>query len=112
MLAHSRRTSEAKHSLGTVKKITKLINIPALAIRRKLKWIATLMHSKKDIPSKDVHFKMKEWFEPWLFGLTWEEAIDMSKDDNEWEEYIEECIHNHALPIEIHASQEVEEKEA
>jgi hypothetical protein len=60
MLTHSRRSSENSYNLDLVKKIAKIINIPALAIRRRLKWFATIMHSKKDIPSHDVLTKLKE----------------------------------------------------
>ena len=36
---------------------------------------------------------------PWFFGLSWEEAIELSKDEEDWDEYIEHCIEKHALPL-------------
>ena len=95
MLTHSRTTST--NNRDKARWVTKLINIPALAIRRKMKWIASIMHTNRDLPSRDVHVKVKEWFQPWLFGLSWEQAHELSMDENDWDDHIEQCILDHAL---------------
>ena len=88
-----------KDKVEKAKKVAKLVNLPALMIRRKMKWLGQLLHEDVDVPSKDVLFSKKEWFLPWFFGLSWEEAIELSKDEDEWDKYIEVCIEKHALPV-------------
>ena len=35
--------------------------------------------------------KKKEWFKPWLYGLKWEYAKELSEDPEKWEIFTEIC---------------------
>ena len=99
MLTHTRGQKKMKDKVEKAKKVAKLVNLPALMIRRKMKWLGQLLHEDVDVPSRDVLFSKKEWFLPWFFGLSWEEAIELSRDEEDWDDYIEHCVGKHALPL-------------
>jgi hypothetical protein len=111
MLTHTRRPKDELFNYERAKKVYKRINLPGLAIRRKMTWLADFMHSTADLPSCDVHRNKKEWFTPWLFGLSWEEASVLSLDKVEWEKYITQCISEHALAAEATVDENSEEEE-
>jgi hypothetical protein len=77
-----------------------MINLPALFIRRKLKWLGNLLHADVDTPSKDVIEEMPELVEKWFFGLSLEDAREKSANFLVWEEFIEECVAKHGQTTE------------
>jgi hypothetical protein len=77
-----------------------MINLPALFIRRKPKWLGQLLHADVDTPSKEVVEKTPELVEKWFFGLSVEEAREKSANFLDWEEFIEECVEKHGKPME------------
>jgi exonuclease III len=73
------------------------ILVPALFIRRKLKWLGNLLYAEVDTPSRDVVAKMPEMVEKWFFGLSVEEAREKSANFIEWDAFIDECVAKHGL---------------
>jgi hypothetical protein len=92
-LAHTR--SRKNSTVGNKDKaiaISKKLNLPGLLIRRKLRWLGDLMQSTLELPSKDAVLNKREWFEPWLFGLSWEKAEILAGKPAKWEKFIEKCV--------------------
>jgi hypothetical protein len=96
----------------TMEIFSNMINLPALFIRRKLKWLGNLLHAEVDTPSRDVVAKMPEMVEKWFFGLSVEEAREKSANFIEWDEFIDECVAKHGLTSEkINAEKKKKENE-
>jgi hypothetical protein len=71
------------------------INLAALFIRRKLKWMQLLLLTDIDSPSKDVFENKPEYFDKWFFDITREEARELAGNEEKWEEFVENCIEKH-----------------
>jgi hypothetical protein len=76
-------------------KFAESINLAALFIRRKLKWMRLMLFSKADSTSKDVFENKPEYFEKWFFGVSREELKELAKDEEKWDEYVENCVKSH-----------------
>ena len=55
---------------GLTEKIAEDINLAALFLRRKLKWLRMLLSSELDATSKDVFENKPEYFDQWFFELS------------------------------------------
>lgn len=64
--------------------------------------MASLMRANGDAPSRKVFESKRNWFEPWLFGMEWGQAKELSANWKLWGKYIETCVEKHSRKLSTH----------
>jgi hypothetical protein len=83
--------------IEAVKKLASDIDLPGLALRRKLNWYRELICSSGDSQSREIALGDPAFFELWCFGEDREAILSRAEDEESWDEWVDSVVLQHGM---------------